>query len=46
MQYYQPDNYSYYRRKSLMLKKEKGDYKVFAEQWVPLGWQELMDSLS
>ena len=35
-QYYQSDNYSDYGMKSLMLKKENGDWKIYAEKWEPL----------
>ncbi len=35
-QHYQADNYSDYGMKSLILKMENGDWKIFAEQWDPL----------
>jgi len=35
-QYYQSDDYSDYGMKSLILKKEDGNWKIFAEQWEPL----------
>jgi len=39
---YRSDDYSDYGMKSLVLKKENGEWKIFAEQWEPLpGDQEL-----
>jgi len=35
-QYYQSDEYSDHGMKSLILKKENGVWKIFAEQWDPL----------
>ena len=35
-QYYQADNYSDYGMKMLTLKKDGGNWKIFAEQWEPL----------
>ena len=35
-QYYQADNYSDYGMKSLTLKKDNGNWKIFTEQWEPL----------
>lgn len=35
-QYYQSGDYSDYGRKSLILKKEGGDWKIFMEEWEPL----------
>jgi len=35
-QHYQSDNYSDYGTKSLLLKKEDGQWKIFSEQWEPL----------
>jgi len=35
-QHYQSDSYSDYGMKSLLLKMENGDWKIFAEQWDPL----------
>ena len=35
-QYYQSDDYSDYGMKSLILKKEDGNWKIFTEQWEPL----------
>ena len=35
-QHYRSDSYSDYGMKSLILKMENGDWKIFAEQWDPL----------
>jgi hypothetical protein len=35
-QYYRADGYSDYGLKSLILKKEKGEWKIFKEEWEPL----------
>jgi hypothetical protein len=35
-QYYRSDDYSDYGMKSLRLKKENGEWKIFNEQWKPL----------
>ncbi|MBW1855948.1 MAG: hypothetical protein JRJ00_14930 [Deltaproteobacteria bacterium] len=39
-QYYRSDDYSDHGMKSLVLKKDNGEWKIFAEQWKPLpGWK-------
>lgn len=45
-QHYRSDDYSDYGIKSLVLKKENGEWKIFAEQWEPLPEKEWGEPLN